>query len=228
MGLKDELIGRSVLHQLQIKLCRIPDYYIYLCYILRELYNNPKNYLELCRIYQSKWNICYCKSNKDIPDDFQNCFLEQAKYSEFWSSMKWIVHFHPLIISRYPAEESGHGNMSKYNINIEWLSYCRKAFYGFPNKNERIVKIIYDIVNIHILRLIICYREYFSQNESGIHTITLASILSAINIYISLMHTLVVNYIHGCTYIYEFDCWKLTQVDIRLWYKHVVFSQINT
>ena len=48
--------------------------------------------------------------------------------------------------------------------------------------------------------------QYFSQNESGIHTITLASILSAINIYISLMHTLVVNYIHGCTYIYEFDC----------------------
>ena len=68
--------------------------------------------------------------------------------------MKWIaIHFHPLIISRYPAEESGHGNMSKYNIIIEWLSYCRKAFYGFPNKNERIVKIIYDIAKIPILRL---------------------------------------------------------------------------
>ena len=48
--------------------------------------------------------------------------------------------------------------------------------------------------------------KFFSQNESAIHTINLSPILSAINIYISLMHTLVVNYIHGCTYIYEFDC----------------------
>lgn len=48
--------------------------------------------------------------------------------------------------------------------------------------------------------------KYFSQNESGIHTITLPSILLAIDIYISLIHTLVVNYIHGCTYIYAFDC----------------------
>ena len=140
----------------------------------------------------------------------KTAFLSKQKYSEFWSLMKWIVHFHPLIISRYPAEESGHGNMSKYNINIEWLPYCQKAFHSFPNKNERIVKTTYDMAKILILRL------------------TLAAILSAINIYISLIHTLVVNYIHGCTYIYEFDCWKLTQVDIRLWYKHVVFSQINT
>ena len=69
--------------------------------------------------------------------------------------MKWIaIHFHPLIISRYPAEESGHGNMSKYNINIEWLPYCRKAFYGLLNKSERIVKTIYDFAKIPILRLI--------------------------------------------------------------------------
>ena len=113
----------------------------------------PKNHSGLSRI--TNLNGIYVIENQIqiFLMTSKTAFLSKQKYSEFWSLMKWIVHFHPLIISRYPAEESGHGNMSKYNINIEWLSYCRKAFYGFPNKNEGIVKIIYDIAKIHILRL---------------------------------------------------------------------------
>ena len=126
-------------------------------------------------------------------------------------------------------------------ILLRYLFYNYKNWFRYVDilckMKEILITNMLDFLSVSLLLVFAISRKRyvsfviekcFSQNESGIHIITLESIQSAMNIYISLIHILFVNYIHGCTYIYEFDCWKLTQVDIRLWYKHVVFSQINT